>query len=82
MGEIAVHEFITVDGVVENPGWTADYPFAEEAAITAESAGASVDRSESGLIMENINARRVAVRSIAWLDLTFIAKRLPDQNHP
>jgi dihydrofolate reductase len=27
MGEIAVHEFITVDGVVENPGWTADYPF-------------------------------------------------------
>jgi dihydrofolate reductase len=27
MGEIAVHEFITVDGVVENPGWTAQFPF-------------------------------------------------------
>ena len=27
MGEIAVHEFITVDGVVETPSWTMDYPF-------------------------------------------------------
>jgi dihydrofolate reductase len=27
MGQIAVHEFITVDGVVENPSWTMDYPF-------------------------------------------------------
>jgi dihydrofolate reductase len=27
MGEIAVHEFITVDGVVENPSWSAEYPF-------------------------------------------------------
>ena len=24
---IAVHEFITLDGVIENPGWTRDYPF-------------------------------------------------------
>jgi dihydrofolate reductase len=27
MGEIAVHEFITLDGVFEAPKWTMDYPF-------------------------------------------------------
>src|SRR5215475_5543397 len=27
MGTIAVHEFITLDGVVDNPAWTFDYPF-------------------------------------------------------
>ena len=27
MGEILVHEFITLDGVVETPTWTMDYPF-------------------------------------------------------
>jgi dihydrofolate reductase len=27
MGEIVVHEFITVDGVFESPTWTFDYPF-------------------------------------------------------
>jgi dihydrofolate reductase len=27
MGKIAVHEFITLDGVVEAPAWTMDYPF-------------------------------------------------------
>jgi dihydrofolate reductase len=27
MGNITVHEFITLDGVVENPGWTRDYGF-------------------------------------------------------
>jgi dihydrofolate reductase len=27
MGEILVHEFITLDGVVETPSWTMDYPF-------------------------------------------------------
>jgi dihydrofolate reductase len=27
MGNIAVHEFISVDGVIEDPRWTADYPF-------------------------------------------------------
>jgi dihydrofolate reductase len=27
MGKIAVHEFITLDGVIENPQWTMDYPF-------------------------------------------------------
>ncbi len=27
MGTIAVHEFITLDGVIETPSWTAGYPF-------------------------------------------------------
>ena len=27
MGNIAVHEFITIDGVIEDPRWTMDYPF-------------------------------------------------------
>ncbi len=27
MGEILVHEFITLDGVIESPTWTMDYPF-------------------------------------------------------
>lgn len=27
MGNIAVHEFITLDGVIETPTWTFDYPF-------------------------------------------------------
>ena len=27
MGKIAVHEFMSLDGVIEDPRWTADYPF-------------------------------------------------------
>lgn len=27
MGKIAVHEFISLDGVIEDPRWTMDYPF-------------------------------------------------------
>jgi dihydrofolate reductase len=27
MGAVRVHEFITVDGVIENPAWTAEYGF-------------------------------------------------------
>jgi dihydrofolate reductase len=27
MGTIAVHEFITLDGVIDNPSWTFDYSF-------------------------------------------------------
>ena len=27
MGTIAVHEFITLDGVIDNPSWSFDYPF-------------------------------------------------------
>jgi dihydrofolate reductase len=27
MGKIAVHEFITLDGIIEEPTWTMDFPF-------------------------------------------------------
>jgi dihydrofolate reductase len=27
MGKIAVHEFVTLDGVIDEPSWTMDYPF-------------------------------------------------------
>jgi dihydrofolate reductase len=27
MGAVVVHEFITIDGVIENPAWTAEYGF-------------------------------------------------------
>lgn len=27
MGKIVVHEFITLDGVIEDPSWTFDFPF-------------------------------------------------------
>jgi dihydrofolate reductase len=27
VGKIAVHEFISLDGVIEDPSWTFDYPF-------------------------------------------------------
>ena len=27
MGTIAVHEFITLDGVIEAPSWSFDYPY-------------------------------------------------------
>ena len=27
MGKIVVHEFITLDGVIDEPSWTMDYPF-------------------------------------------------------
>ena len=30
MGQFAVHEFISLDGVVEDPRWTMDYPFDPE----------------------------------------------------
>ncbi|GAA0321707.1 dihydrofolate reductase family protein [Actinoallomurus spadix] len=29
MGAISVHEFVSLDGVFENPSWTADYGFTE-----------------------------------------------------
>jgi hypothetical protein len=27
VGKIAVHEFVTLDGVIEDPSWSFDYPF-------------------------------------------------------
>jgi dihydrofolate reductase len=42
MGAILVHEFITIDGVIENPAWSAEYGLAPEmGAAIGEIMGAS-----------------------------------------
>ena len=47
MGRIAVHEFITLDGVIEEPRWTMDYPFDPK---MGEAIGAIMGASE-GLLL-------------------------------
>ncbi len=47
MGKIAVHEFITLDGVIEEPRWTMDYPFDPK---MGEAIGAIMGASE-GLLL-------------------------------
>jgi dihydrofolate reductase len=47
VGNIAVHEFITLDGVVEDPRWTIDYPFDPK---MGEAIGAIVARSDGILL--------------------------------
>ncbi|WP_448625564.1 dihydrofolate reductase family protein [Geodermatophilus sp. URMC 64] len=49
MGAIKVHEFTTVDGVVDTPMWTVDYPFADDlsasiGALTGSSSGILLGR--------------------------------------
>ena len=49
MGRIAVHEFISLDGVIEDPRWTAAYPFdpkmgAAIGAIVRDAAGILLGR--------------------------------------
>jgi dihydrofolate reductase len=41
MGTIAVHEFMTLDGVIEDPSWTFDYPFDRKLAETIDALMAS-----------------------------------------
>jgi dihydrofolate reductase len=44
MGRIGVHEFVTLDGVYENPSWTAPYGFPDQmAAAIGAITGASSD---------------------------------------
>src|SRR4028119_2134300 len=47
MGQIAVHEFIALDGVFENPGWTFEYGFDPK---MAETLGAITDASQAILL--------------------------------
>jgi dihydrofolate reductase len=47
MGKIAVHEFITLDGVIEAPTWTFDYPFDPK---MGESIGAIMGSSKALLL--------------------------------
>src|ERR671915_288675 len=49
MGDIAVHEFISLDGVFEDPGWTFDFGFDPEmgetlGAVTGASTGILLGR--------------------------------------
>ena len=47
MGRIAVHEFISLDGVIEDPRWTAAYPFDPK---MGEAIGAIV-RDAAGILL-------------------------------
>jgi dihydrofolate reductase len=47
MGHIAVHEFITLDGVIETPTWTMEYPFDPK---MGEAIGALMGSSEALLM--------------------------------
>ena len=47
MGKIAVHEFITLDGVIESPSWTFEYGFDPK---MGETLGALTGRSEGILL--------------------------------
>ncbi|NSC23559.1 deaminase [Streptomyces albus subsp. chlorinus] len=47
MGALKVHEFITLDGVIEAPSWTAPYPFGEE---MTEAVGALTASSDAILL--------------------------------
>jgi dihydrofolate reductase len=47
MGKVAVHEFITLDGVIEEPRWTIDFPFDPK---MGEAIGAIMGASE-GLLL-------------------------------
>jgi dihydrofolate reductase len=47
MGNIAVHEFITLDGVIEDPRWTMEYPFDPK---MGEAIGAVVAKSNGILL--------------------------------
>jgi dihydrofolate reductase len=47
MGKILVHEFISLDGVIEDPRWTAGYPFDPK---MGETIGALVGSSEAILL--------------------------------
>ena len=55
MGKIAVHEFITLDGVIEEPRWTMDYPFDPK---MGEAIGAIMGASE-GLLLGRPHVRDV-----------------------
>ncbi|MFL5840913.1 MAG: dihydrofolate reductase family protein [Thermoleophilaceae bacterium] len=50
MGRIVVHEFISLDGVNENPTWTFDYPFDPK---MGEAIGAATRESQAILLGRN-----------------------------
>src|SRR4051794_21906216 len=50
MGEVHVHEFMTLDGVIENPSWTFDFGFDPK---MGEAIGAFTERANGILLGRN-----------------------------
>ena len=63
MGEIKVHEFITLDGVIEDPRWTFDYDFDPK---MAEAIGRLTGEAEAILL----GRRTFEMFAPAWRDRT------------
>lgn len=63
MGTIAVHEFITLDGVFEQPSWTFEYGFDPK---MGETIGAMTERSSTILL----GRRTYEMFAPAWRDRT------------
>ncbi len=62
MGRILAHEFASLDGVFEEPSWTAAYPFAPEmgatiGALTAEADGGLLGRRTFEMFVPAWSAR-------------------------
>jgi hypothetical protein len=58
VGAIHVHEFMSLDGVIDAPTWTFDYGFHPE---MGEAIGAVTDRSR-GILLGRTTPTRFAVR--------------------
>ena len=63
MGKIKVHEFISLDGVIEDPRWTAEYPFDPK---MADAIGRLTGESEAILL----GRRTFEMFAPAWRDRT------------
>jgi dihydrofolate reductase len=64
MGEVHVHEFMSLDGVIDTPTWTADYGFAPEmgdaiGALTARCAGILLGRTTYEMFEQGWSTRTV-----------------------
>jgi dihydrofolate reductase len=64
MGRIAVHEFISLDGVIEDPRWTAAYPFDPKmgetiGVLTVDAAGILLGRRTYEMFYPAWSARTV-----------------------
>jgi dihydrofolate reductase len=63
VGEILVHEFISLDGVIESPSWTAEFPFDPK---MADAIGRVTETSEAVLL----GRRTFEMFASAWPDRT------------
>ncbi|SIR89942.1 dihydrofolate reductase family protein [Williamsia sterculiae] len=63
MGSIVVHEFISLDGVYENPGWTAEFGF-------TEALGAAIGRMTTGSTAILLGRNTFDMFGPAWSERT------------